>query len=598
MLSTVKIKSICRNLLLILTLSVFFSCQKDISIEDGGAVVTPPDLSTKINSSVSGFVTDENNAPVKNAAVQFGSSTITTDKYGYFEAKNVQVVKEAAVVTVSKPGYFKGIKTYMAKAGKSSFFRIKLIPKTTVGTINASTGGTVTLTSGLSVKLNAGTVVNAATNLPYTGAVNVIAFWINPEAPDFKNIMPGDLRGIDKNGSLKLMRTYGMAAVELTGSSGELLQITNGQKATLTLPIPASMVANAPASIPLSYFDEATGLGKEQGTAVKTGNTYVAEVSHFSWWWVTLPGPYVQFDCTVKDGAGNPLPNIVIAFSFNLNGSWLIAMGETDGNGYVSGPIPANTAQVFNIYSSNIYCSAPVVYTQNVTTTNQNVSLGDIVINGYNSIASVTGKIVDCNNVADPNTCVYIRDGYLYYRFIPNSQGIFNFSTLICSSPATITAIAQNLTTLQYGNEQPFVITTGNTNIGNISACGNSPLEFVHFTVDGNNYDFDPPSAYFGNYIWPAGIITNYASTTIGNYAGFDFTEQGIGVNSIQELQVAKVSQLQDSMVATHPCPVNITEYGATGQYMSGNFSGIFQSYFHPPLTYNVSCTFRVKRTF
>ena len=170
MLFTLKTKSLCRNLLLIFSLSLFFSCQKDLSLEDGGTVVvTPPDLSTKINSSVSGFVTDENDAAVMGASVQFGSSSITTDKYGYFEAKNVQVVKEAAVVTVIKPGYFKGIKTYMAKEGKAAFFRIKLIPKTTVGNVNAASGGTVTLANGLSIKLPSGSIVNAATNATYTG---------------------------------------------------------------------------------------------------------------------------------------------------------------------------------------------------------------------------------------------------------------------------------------------------------------------------------------------------------------------------------------------------------------------------------------------
>ena len=55
-----------------------------------------------------------------------------------------RVIKSAAVVTVNKPGYFKGIKTYIAESGKSAFFRIKLIPKTISGSLNAATGGNVT----------------------------------------------------------------------------------------------------------------------------------------------------------------------------------------------------------------------------------------------------------------------------------------------------------------------------------------------------------------------------------------------------------------------------------------------------------------------
>jgi len=107
---TLTKRSLYRNILFFFTALLFFSCQKELSIENGIGTQLP-DLSTKVNSSVSGFVTDENDVAVMGATVQFGASSTTTDKYGYFEAKNVQVVKNAAFVTVSKQGYLKGIKT-------------------------------------------------------------------------------------------------------------------------------------------------------------------------------------------------------------------------------------------------------------------------------------------------------------------------------------------------------------------------------------------------------------------------------------------------------------------------------------------------------
>ncbi|MBL0273910.1 MAG: hypothetical protein IPQ06_12760 [Chitinophagaceae bacterium] len=51
----------------------FTGCQKNT--KDDGGNITPPDLISKVNSSVSGFVTNENNLPVLNATVQIGSST-------------------------------------------------------------------------------------------------------------------------------------------------------------------------------------------------------------------------------------------------------------------------------------------------------------------------------------------------------------------------------------------------------------------------------------------------------------------------------------------------------------------------------------------
>ena len=136
------------------------SCQKDLSgdIPNNAPL---PDLTSKVASTVSGFVTNENNTAVQGASVQVGNTTVTTDAFGYFSVYNTQVTKNAAVVTVTKAGYFKGIKTYIAETGKSAFFRIKLIPKSNAGSFDAATGGTVSATGGLSILFPANAVVNA-----------------------------------------------------------------------------------------------------------------------------------------------------------------------------------------------------------------------------------------------------------------------------------------------------------------------------------------------------------------------------------------------------------------------------------------------------
>ncbi|HMC99650.1 MAG TPA: hypothetical protein VKH37_05840, partial [Ferruginibacter sp.] len=334
-------RSVLRPLVPFFFCMLFFSCQKELSLENGGGgavVVTPPDLTTKVTAaSVSGFVTDENDAAMLNATVQVGANTVTTDKYGFFEVKNVQVVQTAAVVTVNKTGYFKGIKTWMANQGKSAFFRIKLIPKSIQGTINAATGGTVTLSNGASVTLLANGVVNAATSAAYSGTVNVAVYWFNPTAADLAKTMPGDLRGLSTDGSsLQLLRTFGMMAVELTGSGGELLQVATGKTASLQFPIPSALGADAPATIQLWYFDEAKGLWKEEGTATKSGSNYVASVSHFSFWNCDTPISYVPFSCTVHDPAGNPIHNAIVKITRISNGDY--RYGWTDSSGYVSGP--------------------------------------------------------------------------------------------------------------------------------------------------------------------------------------------------------------------------------------------------------------------
>ena len=210
----------------VMALSVsFFSCQKELSAVGNGIATLPPDLVSKINSNVSGFVTDEADKAVIGALVAAGGKTTLTDKFGYFEIRNILVVKEVAVLNVAIPGYFKAVKTWIAIENKSVFFRVKLIPKTIAGNVDAAAGGKVTLGNGLTINIPANAVVNAATNAAYTGQVNVAAYWLSPTATDLYRIMPGDLRGVDSLGGLRLLTTYGMAAIELTGAGGELLQI-------------------------------------------------------------------------------------------------------------------------------------------------------------------------------------------------------------------------------------------------------------------------------------------------------------------------------------------------------------------------------------
>ena len=593
MLSTLIKNLTPKNFIVVLTTLLFFSCQKDLSLEDGGSLQPPPDLSTKVSSSVSGFVTDENDAAVKNATVQFGTSNITTDKYGYFEAKNVQVVKEAAVVTVSKPGYFKGIKTYIAKEGKAAFFRIKLIPKTIAGNVNAASGGTVTLANGLSIKLNAGTIVNATTNAQYTGTVNVAAYWINPTANDLPNIMPGDLRGINTAGAMKLLQTFGMAAVELTGASGELLQIVNGQKATLTMPIPSSLSATAPASIPLWYFDEAKGLWKEEGSAVKTGNTYVGNVGHFSFWNCDVPGNYVQFNCTIKDAAGNPLSFVFAKIS--VVGTNNVAWGFTDASGYVAGPVPNNSQLVLELFSS-YFCSTPS-YTQAFTTTTSNVSLGVITLPA-NLTATASGTVTDCSNNAVSNGSIILAHGSLTTRYAVSNTGTFSFSTLLCGNNIPVTVIAQDITAAQTSNPIPYTLVYGSNNIGNIVACGTQIPEYVNFSINGTNYYLSTPTDFINNIGYSSTYSFVFAGGSGNNSMGFGFTHLNSQPNNVGNLTDFLCNKVNDSMNITTPIAVNITEFENVGGHISGNFSGIMTGYNNPSVNYNVVCYFRIRRDY
>ncbi len=591
---------ICTTLILLLiATSFFFACQKQVTGGGIDVVVVPvvlPDLSTKINSSVSGFVTDENDAAVINATVTAGTSTASTDKYGYFEITNVSVVKVAAIVTVSRPGYFKGIKTYVATANKSAFLRVKLLPKIIAGNIAAGTGGTVTLANGLSVLIPANAIVNNATGIAYTGTVNIAAYCISPASAELIKIMPGDLRGIDTVGAIKILTTYGMAAVELTGAAGELLQIAPNKKATLTFPIPLTIISKAPATIPLWYFNEANGLWKQQGSATKTGNNYVGEVSHFSFWSSDVPANYVQFSCTVVDVNGNAIPNAVVKISAARDTQTIgCRYGYTDTLGFVAGAIPGNAQLAIEVLGEN---SCPgALYTQTFASTTADVALGKVtIISGNTTI--VTGNVTNCSNVAVTNGYIMLNTNGQNYRYPLSSTGAFSFSTLFCSSNPTVSIFAVDMDGLQQNTPVTITLATGTNAAGTLTTCGTLIQQFVNYTINGVAYSIATPgdnlihNFYKDDYLYAH--QTGPGRTASVN---IDFTHTGIAKNSVQALQYLAINNIKDSVTITAPIAVNITEYGAINQFIAGNFTGSLTGASPANKQYAITCSFRVMRS-
>jgi hypothetical protein len=93
-------------------------------------------------------------------------------------------------------------------------------------------------------------------------------------------------------------------------SSGE-------EKATLKLPAPA----NGPATIPLWHFNEKIWLVDTSGEQLpKTGDSYTAEVNHFSTWNLDLEFTNFKLDLQFKDQLGNALTGLhVQAYMDGLN---------------------------------------------------------------------------------------------------------------------------------------------------------------------------------------------------------------------------------------------------------------------------------------
>lgn len=558
------------SLILLLIATAFHSCKKNSAEEQYTETVPPvvPDLSTQIYASVSGFVTDENGNGVEAASVKAGTLTTTTDAFGYFKIPTTTFAASAGFVVVSKTGYFNGIKTFLPVTSKENFVRMQLIPKIITGNCNSSAGGTVSTADGASVTLPADAVVLASNNTGYSGTVNVAMHWLNPSNQDLLQLtMPGDLRAIDSIGHLNWLTTYGMVAVELTGDAGQLLQIAPGKKAFLNFPVATGYQPDAPATLPLWYFNESNGLWKQEGNAIKSGNTYQGYVSHFSYWNVDIANPsLVKFAAQVLNTSLQPISNALV---------WVSIDGEpgsthsdyTDADGRVNGMIPGNKNLTITI---GAMCN-PAAYTIS-TFTNHDIDLGSITIEAQGYEASFTGIVNNCNGQPVTNGYVIISSGNVNHA-IEIENGTFSTSAMICPNSNGY-VVAVDRATDQQSTQLNTAINAGTNNFGILNACSGPVVESITYTLDGNQITVTPPQHDFvGNYYSAYDSTGISATDVISAVTAFEIGFPGaaaIGTHTMNGL----ITLNQLLYIPTGPIIINVTSYGPAGDFITGSTTG------------------------
>ncbi|MBL7741355.1 MAG: hypothetical protein JNK14_19175 [Chitinophagaceae bacterium] len=586
----------------VLFLSFFLAAGCQPELEDPGGTPPPGNNEPAVNDNemviagVRGSVVDENNRPVQGATVSSGTSTTTTDRYGSFVFSNINLSKANGYVKVSKTGYFNGNRTFISKAGRIHTVRIKLLPKTNAGNFASASGGTINITGGGKLVMPANAITDASGNA-YSGTVNVAMTWINPTSGDLPDIIPGDLRGITTGGQERGLETFGMLGVELTGGTGQALKIATGKTAELTFPIPVSLQSNAPATIDLWNFDEATGRWKQEGTATKNGTNYIAQVSHFSFWNCDAPFPLVEVCMTIVNNDNIPLNNVQVRIK-RPNGSY--GYGRTDSLGNLCGKVPKNEALVLHILGQ---CHN-VVYEQNIGPFSADASLGTITatIPPASSLV-ITGTLVNCSNTNVTNGAAVIYTGNGHSYTAPVTNGTFSLSLLRCeNTTVNFSVLGVDYATLQQGNPVSGSGTTGTVNVGTIQACGTSSAQFVEFLIDGSPYTYAaPPDNIYLSDSSSAGNnnISVFAFKSPGGnttYSTFRFASNGAtGVQALQQCRVSAGALGVAEVITSSSPTVNITTFGppVTG-FIEGNFN-VQMSFGGTPKT--VVCTFRVRRS-
>ncbi len=474
-----------KSIILFSILLLLSSCQRENLDEFTGATqTTSPNF--VVNSSVVGLITDEYGEAVSGAIVSLGNITTSTNELGLFSIEDETISKNAAYVQVEKEGFFNGSRKFSTELDGQANIRIQLLEKELLDEISTQSGGVVEFESA-SIELPQGNYVNEAGEL-FSGSVEVYAKWLDPTVIETFDQMPGELTGINSEGNLNALATYGMMAVELRNSFGEYLSLPEGTSATIKMKVPDELMVTAPSVIPLWHFNEMNGNWEEEGQATLIGNEYVGEVTHFSFWNCDVPFPLVEISGNIELN-GSPYEGALIKITDLSSG--FCAYSYSGERGYFSGKVPEGNDLVLSVLG---LCHTEL----------EDFELGSIFENkelGVFSVSSVIGNIEEVTIQGNYSNCLeedfdlafIIVENQDFQQFIQvNSDGSFHDVLPICMDTDELFIYAFDLTYSLISEVQVFEITE--LIDLDIEACLDDFLNGAIIEYSGMNWDPLDPS--------------------------------------------------------------------------------------------------------
>ena len=415
----------------------FSSCVQDELIENTTDII-PNQPTELINTTIFGKVFDDDGLPASNASVRLHSPTgdevVTTDSDGRFTFLRNQTTSRSAYLTVEHPGHFKGFRRISVIAQNYNYTEIKLLSKRLVGTFSSTNGGEVS-TEGMSVSLPAEGVMTSE-GQPYSGDVQVYMSYLDPTSEDLAQRMIGDLSGQTSDGRSVSLTTYGMVHVELESPSGDPLQVKSGSNATLHYPIPSEISSRAPENVPLWYYDEELGTWVEEGSAIRNGDRYIGEVSHFSAWNVDfLYDPIEVSGCALilnQNGDTTPMKAQIFVCSDRIGqkGGWLCPDGQ-----FLFYNFPKDEEFQIKLLDA---CGNEL-YNETYGPYDENTDLGKIgPVTVTSDVALIQGVALNCDDELITDGHVFVQEsssisGNNTY-FVPiDTDGTYSFAIDLCS---------------------------------------------------------------------------------------------------------------------------------------------------------------------
>ena len=563
-----------------LMLFLAFGCKQDIDTFDPDPKIPVVDPIT-FDASVLVQIVDIDGLPLSDVVISLGNEQANTDEQGVVVLKDV-LMSESTYLTANRSGFFHASRRFYPVRDKMHFVKVMMLSDAPVATFDANTGGLVQISPEVSIFFSPSSIIDQDGNA-YAGSVDIAAQPITADDPDLSDKMPGDLVGTRNDGTSGALASAGMVAVELRGSSGQLLNVGPGAEVDMTMNVPNNLLGSAPSTIPMWYFDEVKGVWQEDGEATLQGNTYVATVSHFTYWNYDAWFPITKWGTTVLYENGEPASQVSVCITIlELETR---KCSYTNENGEVCGMVASNEPLLMEILGP----CGQVLYSEEIGPFSDTTFTGPYTIPSTEiAFTEVSGSGVDCNG--DP-----ITNGYALIGFGQGGQivtldetGAFSVSLMNCDEQdVTVTIIDSDALLQSLPQTYTFApaITTGE-----ITAC-DALEEFIEMEIP----NIPDTLLYLFPSIWvQQGNTTITSQDSSGTNSFFYLSFQGETEGTYMTNQAEIGVELQNGQFATtNSAEVVVTYYGPEGDFVQGTFSATLQ---WDTLVYPATGSFSVKR--
>ncbi|MFM9902440.1 MAG: carboxypeptidase regulatory-like domain-containing protein [Polaromonas sp.] len=263
---------------------------------------------------VTGRVTNaQTGAGLAGVTVSVGSVSATTGTDGSYSLAGL-ALGTPVVLAFTGTGFSAQSRSLDALTAETAaqVVNVPMLPVAFTETFDPTVARTSTVPgSTAQVQLPANALRTATGALP----VGQVTARLTPLAPGANtDVMPGNYQAATATGTAPI-ESFGALDITYTDSTGAALNLASGQTAVLRIPLSAR-TTTPPATVPLFYFDTATGLWKQEQTATLMGTApnqyYQGSVPHFSYWNADQIYNTVTITGCVQDTAGTRLSNVNI----------------------------------------------------------------------------------------------------------------------------------------------------------------------------------------------------------------------------------------------------------------------------------------------